>query len=392
MDSRRVLTIVAASIACAGLTLTGAASTAGPPETAQLMTVPSTWPSSLPSGHFFTTATDVVSFDTESWVVGTITNRSGLQARPSDAVVQHCVKAGCTAQFLPGPPETDGPKAEGIAGTSPSNLWAFGSWHSASNTESPLIWRNLTGTWQLFPTTGIVGDATVVDMTFGPSGETWATVIEDFDASTWVLYRLVGSGWVQVNPINAPVFPGPCQATSESWYDIVWAAMEIVGGQPTLVGECREPLVLKHDEGNGWRRIDKGLPTDAKWSNAAVVDKQLWVQGTLPDRSVVIYRRASGTWRQVSTAGITPDAQINDLAGTVARNLWLVGETRPAGTNDAASWRWTGSSWRQVPAPAPSAAADWFQAVDAKGYKPAWVVGTDSGLAPAGMGRVLRER
>jgi hypothetical protein len=384
--------ILAASIACAGLTLTATPGTAGPPETAQLTLVPSTWPSQLPAAHVATTVTDVSSFDTESWAVGTITNRSGLEARPSNAVVQHCVKAGCTAEFLPGLPETDGPKAEGIAGTSPSNLWAFGSWHSASNTESPLIWRNVTGAWRLFSTTGIMGDATVVDMTFGPSGETWATVLEDFDAGTWVLYRLVDSSWVQVNPIDAPVFPGPCQATSESWYDIVWADMEIVGGQPTLIGECREPVVLKR-QGSAWRRIDTGLPTNAKWTNAAVVDKQLWVQGTLPDRSVVIYRRASGTWRQVSTAGITPDAQINDMGGTVTRNLWLVGETRPAGgTSDAAGWRWTGSTWRQGPIPAPSSAADWFTAVDARGYKPAWVVGTDSGLVSSKMGRVLREK
>ena len=388
MISRRVVNILAASATCVGLTVTGAVSAAGPPETAQLTPVPSTWRSQPPAAHLATGVTDVISFGTESWVVATITNRLVVE---TSAVVQHCVMAGCTAQFLPGLPDTDGPKAHGVAGTSRTDLWAFGAWRSAPNTSSPLIWRNVTGAWRLFPTRGIVGDAAVVDMTFGPSGGTWATVIEDFDASTWVLYRLKGSRWVQVNTIDAPVFPGPCRVDSEAWYEIIWADMEVVGGQPTLIGACREPVILTR-QGTAWRRIDKGLPTNAKWSNAAVVDKQLWVQGTLSDGSIIIYRRASGTWRRVSTAGIATNARINDMAGTVAKNVWLVGETGPSpGTPDAASWRWTGSNWRRVPPVATSAAADWFRAVDSRGYKPAWVVGTDSGRAPSQMARVLRE-
>ena len=153
-------------------------------------------------------------------------------------------------------------------------------------------------------------------------------------------------------------------------------------------------MVLKR-QGDTWKRIEGGLPAVFSWDNAAVVDNQLSVQGRRPgDRAVVIYRRASGKWLAVSTEGIPADStgQVVDMAGTIAKNLWLVGEIGPIGGGGVpAAWRWTGSGWRQVALPATSSAL-FLTAVEAKGFQPAWIVGSRDSANPASRGLVLREK
>lgn len=394
-----ILRALAVSAACAALAMASTASVAAPAETAELGRVPSTWPSEFPDDHSSSNALDVTSFDNEAWVVGQISNAKQPLRQPAGSVVQHCVKAGCSPQVLPDPseaPDLVDVWVQGIAGTSPSNLWAFGSWHAGDNTESALIWRNVSGAWEQFPTTGMVGDTKVADLTFGPSGEVWAIVIEDFDGGTWVLYRLAGSTWEPVNRPGNLVFPEVCGTGVAMWDANVWQDLVLVGGQPTLVGECSgEPVVLKRN-GDTWRRIDRGLPTDIRLENAAVVNSQLWVQGsrTPGDRTISIYRRASGKWLPVSTNGIpaNANAQVADMAGTITRNLWMVGASGAvSGPGVPAAWRWTGAAWREVDIPA-TASSRILSAVDAKGFKPGWIVGARSSANPASNGLVLREK
>ena len=156
------------------------------------------------------------------------------------------------------------------------------------------------------------------------------------------------------------------------------AGPAVVGGEPVLVGECNSENVVLKRQGDTWKRIDRGLPTDMRWDNAAVVDKQLWVQGTrIPgDRAVSIYRRANGAWLPVSTDGIPASAD---------RGLRHGGNDRPerlAGRRDRAC-RWPrrprGLALARLRLEAGRDSRDGertvLDAVDAKGFKPAWIVG-----------------
>lgn len=361
---------------------------AAPAATATLQPVATAWVSPTPVDQTDAAATGVITFGTKTWIVGNLWH-GGKVGPLVQAAVQECTGTTCVMSVLPGRTGTFSggtalfaPQVSGITGTSATDLWAYGSLHTGNNVRVPQFWHYDGTAWSKVWEAGIEGEAYVKQVAISPAGERWALVDEDFDGITTVVYRRVGTTWTQVDSRSARAFPAPCNVGVDSWYEQIWRDLVFVGGEPTVVGQCPNgtSVVFKRS-GSSWRRIDPALSTVPEWSNAAVVNSQLWIQGTSADgQTITILKRVNGAWVGMPTTGIPAGAQVTEMAGTLASNVWLIGSVRGTdGVWRGTAWRWTGSTWRAIqPVASPSAVPAGLVAVSARGTTPAWVAARQS--------------
>jgi hypothetical protein len=236
-------------------------------------------------------------------------HHSGNTGPEFHASVQECTGTTCVISVLPGRTGTSsesttplGPWVERITGTSPTDLWPTGSCPRLQP-RRPAAWHYDGTSWDKVQEAASSGEASVRTLVISRAGQRWAIVHEDVHGVTSVLHPRVGTTLTQAGSVAAPVVPGPCSLYADSWYDSVWDDLVFVGGEPVVVGPCNgtDSVIFKRS-GSTWQRIDPPSTTVRGWQNAAVVDTNLWVQGTPAEgKPVTILKRVNGVWSPVPT-------------------------------------------------------------------------------------------
>jgi hypothetical protein len=142
---------------------------------------------------------------------------------------------------------------------------------------------------------------------------------------------------------------------------------------------------LPHASGIPWESPNPSATSNVLYGVTATAPDDAWAVGTYVDDSTgasdtLILRWTGSKWRRVASPN--PSATSNVLYGVTATapyDAWAVGTyvDDSTGASDTLILRWTGSKWRRVASPNPSATSNILYGVTATALDDAWAVGSD---------------
>ncbi|HMA37031.1 MAG TPA: S-layer homology domain-containing protein [Chloroflexia bacterium] len=215
-----------------------------------------------------------------------------------------------------------------VAGVSPTDQWAVGSWHDANTVEQTLILH-----WD---------------------GSAW-TVVASPNGGTGVANRLYGVTALAAND--------------------VWAVGDYAGtaGQQTLI---------LHWDGSAWTAIASPNPgtTNSLYAVTAVAANDLWAVGTTTSGSAhgpLLLHGTGSSWSVVpGPAGTYTGSDLLAVSAVAANDVWAVGTIDSFGYPDTLTLHWDGSAWTRVPSPSPGGQYDdALTGVTALASNNVWAVG-----------------
>jgi hypothetical protein len=301
----------------------------------------------------------------DAWAVGTTIATSG-----DTALIEHFDGSGWS---VTGNPDVAGIKNTGlraVAAIAADNAWAVGTagqasliehwdgtgWHKVSNPADEPAGSSLAAIWAVSPTS-----IWAVGNTSNGTAGTDKTLIEHYDGSRWTVSQNVPS------PGSSAALQG---VTATSAAD-VWAVGNGPGGG----------VLVLHWNGSAWAVSPAPTLFGVLTGVAATTPGNAWAVGYVGQGfgfvPVVLHWNGrdwtSSTGLPAGGSRLLAIATTSDTPGT-NRNIWAVGDDS---NGFPLAWRFDGSSWVAVPAPAFGTVSR-FTTVSASSASSVWLAGNSS--------------
>ncbi len=282
----------------------------------------------------------------------------------------------------------------GVAGSSPSDVWAVGSYYYDNLEHNyPLIEHWNGQKWTIVPSPAVpsgfqagLGSVTVLSPT-----DAWAVGNLDLLQGATILQTLIehwnGQQWSIVPSPNPDGVGGDAlRSVSAVSATDVWA----VGNTPTY-GEPR----IEHWDGTQWSYVvSPTLPTefgaDALNSVAAIATNNVWAVGTYLNSTTgflqTLVEHWDGTqWSVISSPSVDNFEADNDLTSLTAaspQDMWAVGwyNNFGNGAHGPVLEHWNGTQWAMSPLPSDLPANSGIGTIAAAGPNTIYMTGT-SGIS-----------
>jgi hypothetical protein len=223
---------------------------------------------------------------TNAWAVGIFMKTRGQHLLESQTLFMHWDGRRWRRVTSPA---VDGAALVSIAGSSPDDLWAVGTWNHDHNPTLPLIMHWNGSSWRLAP------------FFTGPTG--------------------------------GELFSVSAVSASDAW----------------AVGSGKAGALILHWNGHKWRQLPAPDPVPSQFleSVAAVTANDVWAVGATNSGAIILHWNGT-RWTLVRNPG-SGDSQDNllDLTVVSARDIWAVGYG--SGQHGLVVLRWNGSAWHTEP-------------------------------------------
>jgi hypothetical protein len=281
--------------------------------------------------------------------------------------------------IVPTPTPRPGTDLNGVAVPAAGSAWAVGKNHRYGSDHQMAIlrWDGSAWTVAAAPNSRCYNEA-LFDVAFTSAGNGWAvgeSPISVHRPPTCftpprrgpLVVRWNGTQWsVEETPVTtggAPVL----RAVSPVGAGEAWAVGRVASGSP----------LAAHFVSGAWQLVP--VPTADLYDVAAVSAGDVWAVGSTfgPNAPPVILHRTGTGW--TSVASNAPAGSLRGIAAVSATNLWAVGYTLSDQDVRPLILRFSGGSWRPVPAPAlPPGVNGSLDGVAALSATDIWAVGRDS--------------
>jgi hypothetical protein len=249
---------------------------------------------------------------------------------------EHCDRT--SPRDLEAPPFTDN-HLWGVAGTSPSDVWAVGVAREPSGDDTAMTHHFDGSRWTIVPNP--LDDGALKAVSAVATDDAWALGYVTLDRPI-VILRWDGVSWTDF-PFK---IAGACRP-AEGW-DIA-----ADGRFPLIVGTCEtrrreKPLVASYRHGEWQREAVDGLRPGFALHAVSWVGRQAWISGSTvdPDRGggvpITARWRPHGGWERIDP-GFDGGGVFNAIDGSTRRNVWAVGDDSCCFVPIAA--RWNGRAW-----------------------------------------------
>ena len=281
------------------------------------------------------------------------------------------VSAACTVSpwaVIPTPNTgTTGDNLVSVSGVSSSDVWSVGAVRDLTHHTATPIAEHWNGSaWKLVPTPP-VGDSSGLNYLDGvaavAANDVWA--VGSFATASLGFVTLIehwnGTSWNVVTSPNVAGTTDSLSAVTALSATNVWA----VGASTPTTGATN--TLIEHWNGTSWTIIPSPNPgTDPTASNflyqlAGVSANDLWAVGQYETSGtgpfLTLAEHWNGTaWSVVSTPSVTSqNSVLSSVAGVASNDIWAVGASFPAKSSSSTTLieHWNGSAWSIVASPSP---------------------------------------
>src|SRR5579875_931055 len=260
---------------------------------------------------------------------------------------------------------------DGVAGDSPTDVWAVGGTAAGNWENQHTLIEHLNGTdWSLFPSMPGVLDGVAIlsaNNVWAVGGNAGKTLVEQWNGSQWNVIPSPSPGKYG-NSLNSVTALTPSD---------VWA----VGSYSATQFGYRS--LIEHWNGSRWSVVKSPVlgtyPYDLR-AVSGIAANDIWAVGdyTTPpgDITLTLAEHWNGKqWSVVPTPSPTGDDILLGVAAIATNDVWAVGDYSPGGQNLIEQWNGTG--WNVVSSPFRRSGVSGLSAVSADSATDIWAAGID---------------
>lgn len=259
-----------------------------------------------------------------------------------------------------------------VAATSPRNAWAVG----LVGTRTLIVhWNGRT--WTKVPSPNPGPNPNLEGVAATSARDAWAVGRTGWDSPPMktLILHWNGRTWTRV-PSPTPTGAGQLQGVAVLSPCNAWAVGNTGFGETTSAR-----TLIEHWNGRAWKRVPSPTPGPESFllGVAAISARNIWAVGQIGDNGpgtrTLIEHWNGRTWKRVPSPTPAPGGDFYSVAATSARNVWAVGHVGINNVNlKTLIEHWNGRIWTRVPSPTPGRAAV-LQGVAATSARSAWAVG-----------------
>lgn len=296
----------------------------------------------------------------DAWVVGN-TIAKGVQ-KP---LVEHWDGASWTAAEaqVPLPPHTRSASLDAISSSSPSNVWAAGSFETRGSAASQPLLEHYNGTkWKHAALSPGLGMDVILDVATSSRTDVWVLGMnhECTSPDTFV-YHWNGTRWNRARSYSSCSDSGPppsgpvVQGVFSGGTDTAWALGFTFGTDP-----ADTPYSTCAGSRCPGRPAHCGAGTFGQLLDGTGAGADVWLTGWVRDPATATQQPLACHWDGTAWSDASPpsDTSTNRTFNSTARlpngQVWAVGSVRPKFTDRNFAMRYTpGDGWQQMPFPNP---------------------------------------